>query len=114
MIDVKALQNGQSVEGQFAVRSKDGASEGLRDYSNKPGRFFVIKVGNATGDIILKYWGGRNPEKATNLFASFKVGDVVFVKGRCTHDSYIKGLVISINEEGNYGSPLEYLKKTEA
>jgi 3'-5' exoribonuclease len=113
MIDVKTLQKGQSVEGQFAIRSKDGAGEGLRDYSNKPGRFFVLKVGNSTGDMTLKYWGGRNPDGATGLFTSLEVGDVVTVKGQCTYDSYSKGLVISINEEVNYGSPQESLKKAQ-
>lgn len=114
MIDVKSLQKGQPIEGVFAVRSKDGKDEGLRDYSNKQGRFFVITVGNRTGDITLKYWGGSDPEGPSRLFASLDVGDIIHVKGQCTYDSYTKGLVISVNEETRYGSPEEFIKKADA
>lgn len=113
MIDVKSLKDGDSVEGAFAVRSVDGVGEGLRDYSKKTGRFFVLRVGNSGGDISLKYWGGKNPDAVSALFSSLAVGDVISVKGRCTNDSYSKQLVISVNEEVRYGSPEEYVKKAE-
>jgi 3'-5' exoribonuclease len=112
MIDLKALSDGDVVEGQLAIRSMDGAGEGLRDYSNKPGRFFVIRVGNSVGDITLKYWGSKNPENVKKLFSSLEVGEVVSLKGRCAHDSYSKELVISVNEEAKYGAPQESLKKS--
>lgn len=111
MIDIKGLKGGEVVKGVLAVRSIDGPGEGLREYSNKKGRFFVIRVGNTTGDITLKYWGGSSTEKAALLFRSLEVGDVVSVEGRCVHDSFDKGLVISVNEETKYGSPKEDLKK---
>jgi 3'-5' exoribonuclease len=111
MLEVSSLKDGDLVEVQLAIRSKNGFGEGLKDYSNKPGRFFVLRVGNSTGDVTLKYWGGKNPDPATKLFTSFNVGDVIFVKGRCTHDSYSKGLVISVNEEAKYGFPKDLLKK---
>ncbi len=111
MIDFKALKDRDFVEGQLAVRSKDAVGEGLKDYSNKAGRFFVINAGNSTGEIPLKYWGGEKPDKTTELFSSLEVGDVVLVKGRCIHDSYNKSLVISINEEVKYGAAEEFLKK---
>jgi 3'-5' exoribonuclease len=113
MIEIGSLKDGDHVEGLLAVRSIDGAGEGLRDYSNKSGRFFVIRVGNSGGDITLKYWGGRKPEGVSSLFSSLEVGSIVTVKGRCTHDSYSKGLVISVNEEVKYGSPPEFLKLAE-
>jgi 3'-5' exoribonuclease len=111
MINIKNLKDGDLLEGELAVRSKDGVGEGLRDYSNKLGRFFVIKVGNSEGDLTLKYWGGKNPEKASSLFSEIDVGDVISVKGRCTHDSYSKELVISVNEEVKYGAAPESIKK---
>ncbi len=114
MIEIESLKDGDHVEGVFAVRSIDGAGEGLRDYSNKSGRFFVIRVGKSGGDITLKYWGGRKPEGVSSLFSSLEVGSIVSVKGRCTHDSYSKELVISVNEEVKYGSPPEFLKKVES
>jgi 3'-5' exoribonuclease len=114
MINLKALSDGDAVEGQFAIRSMNGVGEGLRDYSNKPGRFFVIRVGNSAGDITLKYWGGKNPEKVKKLFSSLDVGEVISVKGRCTHDSYSRELVISVNEEAKYGAPQESLGKSPA
>jgi 3'-5' exoribonuclease len=114
MIEIGSIKDGDHVEGVFAVRSIDGAGEGLRDYSNKSGRFFVIRVGNSGGDITLKYWGGRKPEGVSSLFSSLEVGSIVSVKGRCTHDSYSKELVISVNEEVKYGSPPEFLKKVDS
>jgi len=111
MTDFSSLKAGDFVEGAFAIRSTDGAGEGLRDYSNKPGGFFVLRLGNKTGDMTVKYWGGKNPETAKNLFSSLAVGDVLSVKGKCMHDSYSKETVISVNEEVRYGSPEEYLKK---
>ncbi len=113
MIDIKSLREGETVEGLLAVRSKDRAGEGIRDYSNKPGKFFVITVGNSRGDIILKYWGGRNPERASRLYSSIDAGSVIYVKGRCIHDTYSRELVVSVNEEANYGSPKDILKKAE-
>lgn len=109
MIEIKSLKDTDLVEGFFAVRSIDGPGEGLRDYSNKSGRFFVIKVGNSGGDITLKYWGGRKPEGVSSLYSSLEAGAIVSVKGRCTNDSYNKELVISVNEEVKYGSPPEFL-----
>ena len=113
MINVKSLKDGDLVEGLLALRSKDGKDEGLRSYRDKPGQFFVIRVGNSNGDITLKYWGGKPSEKTAQLFSSIEAGDVVFVKGRCTHDSYSKELVISVNEEPKYGAPTEFLKKAD-
>jgi 3'-5' exoribonuclease len=113
MKELKTLVNGDLVEGQLAIRSKEGPGEGLRDYSNKSGRFFIIRVGNSKGDITLKYWGGKNPEVVSNLFSILEVGAVVDIRGKCTNDSYSKELVISVNEEGKYGAPKEYLEKVK-
>ncbi len=111
MIDLKTLAEGDIFEGHLAIRSKDGKGEGLKEYTNKTGMFFVIKVGNATGDVILKYWGGKNPIKPSKLFTSLEEGDVVYIKGRYAFDSYNNEPVISVNEEVKYGSPPEFLKK---
>jgi 3'-5' exoribonuclease len=111
MIDLKSLREGDLIEGRLAVRSIDAVGQGIKDYSNKPGRFFVIDVGNHSGDVLLKYWGGKNPEKVTKLFDSIRVGDVVSVKGKFVYDSYSKKNVISINEEVKYGGSEETLKK---
>jgi 3'-5' exoribonuclease len=113
MIELKTLANGDYIEGKLAIRSKEGPGEGLRDYSNKPGRFFIIRVGNSSGDITLKYWGGKNSDAASKLFSKLGVGDIVDIRGKCTNDSYSKELVISVNEEGKYGAPVEYIKKVK-
>lgn len=113
MIDIKSLQEGDHIDGLLAIRSMDGPGEGLKDYSNKSGRFFVIKAGNRTGNVLVKYWGGKNPEKTTELYSSLKAGEVFEIKGKCIHDSYTKTLVISVNENVNYGSPPETINPAE-
>ena len=111
MINPKDLKNGDFVEGQLAVRSKDGPGEGLREYSNKKGKFFVMTLGNSLGDITLKYWGGGNSDNASQLYSAISVGDAVNIKGKVIDDSYSKSLVISVNEETKYGNPEELLEK---
>jgi len=113
MTDLRTLKNGDPVEGLFAVQSKEGPREGLRDYSNKPGQFFVIRVGNSTGSMTLKYWGAGDSDRAATLFSTLEVSDVISVKGRCVYDTFSRELVISVNEEVKYGQPEEHVKKVE-
>ncbi|MEE8358168.1 MAG: HD domain-containing protein [Candidatus Hydrothermarchaeales archaeon] len=107
--DVKKLEEGKNVENLFAIRNK----EGLSDYRNKPGKFFVLDVGNKNGDIKAKYWGGANEEKTTKLYNELHTGDIVTISGQTKFDSYHKQLVIHINEESRYGQSNDYIKKAD-
>jgi 3'-5' exoribonuclease len=93
---VKDLRVGDPVKGTFAVRNK----EPPRDYRNKTGKFFFLEVGDRTGDIGLKYWGGKDPALTERIYKSFEVGDVIKVTGMVVDDKYDDKLVIKL-DEGN-------------
>lgn len=95
MIPVKDLKEGDSIRAMYAVRSK----EPLREYRNREGKYFFFVVGDKTGDIMVKYWGGKDPEKTENVYASLKVGDVVELSGEVEYDKYTDRLVIRFNED---------------
>ena len=58
MVRVKDLKEGTEVRGFFAVRWKDLP----RNYKNKAGRYFFIRIGDSSGDVNLKYWGGEDED----------------------------------------------------
>ena len=91
---VKEIKEGQEVRGFFAVRSKDLP----RDYKNKSGRWFTVRVGDATGDIGLKFWGGEDPERTMRTYGSFSVGSVVYVKAMAAYDKFEDGIMLIVNE----------------
>jgi len=94
---IRTCQESTLVTGRFAVRSK----ELPRDYKNKDGKFFFFEVGDKTGNILVKYWGGPDGEKTVELFNSLKVGDLVEISGVVEKDKYDGRLGIAINEGAN-------------
>ncbi|RLF49623.1 MAG: phosphohydrolase [Thermoplasmata archaeon] len=98
MINVRELRDGQRVFGKFVVRAK----EAPREYKSKEGMYFMMEVGNRTGDILLKYWGGVDKEALMSIYASIDVGDVVEVDGIVSYDSYRNRLAIVVDAE-KYG-----------
>lgn len=91
---VKDLKEGQEVRGFFAVRSK----ELPRQYRNKAGQYFFLRVGDSTGEMPLKYWGGEDAERTMRVYNSFKQGSVVYLQGMVSFDKYEEALAIIINE----------------
>lgn len=87
---VKELKKNISTKSKFAVRVKNPP----RDY--KRGYFFDITVGDKTGDIKIKYWGGQNKESVMKIYNSFEIGDVIEVSGDVSE--YQNKLQISVNE----------------
>ncbi len=94
MISIKELQEGRRVHGKFAIRTK----ETPREYKRKEGMYFFMTVGNKTGDIPLRYWGGADPEALRKLYSTLEVGDVIEVTGDIEYDRFSEQLVISVNE----------------
>ncbi|MEM2900379.1 MAG: OB-fold nucleic acid binding domain-containing protein, partial [Thermoplasmata archaeon] len=94
---IRTCQEATIVTGRFAIRSK----ELPRDYKNKDGKFFFFEVGDRTGNILVKYWGGSDGEKTVELFNSLKVGDLVEISGVLEKDKYDGRLGITINEGAN-------------
>lgn len=94
---VKDLRNGDTVQGTFAVRSK----EGPRDYRSRTGKFFFFELGDRTGDMGVKFWGGDDPGLTLEVYKSFQPGDVVFITGMVQEDKFDDRLIISMNEDTN-------------
>lgn len=93
---VKDLQENQAIDDYFAVSSKKAPSK----YRNKDGLWFSFDISDKTGTMPVKFWGGPNDETVKELFSSFKINDVVSIKGGSTRtDSFSGKLEIHLNEE---------------
>ncbi|UCG70670.1 MAG: HD domain-containing protein, partial [Thermoplasmata archaeon] len=114
---IEEFKEGDYIRGMFAVRNK----ETPREYKNKSGKYFFMGVGDMTGEISLKYWGGPDDRALTDLYNSLAVGDVIEVVGEVAMDKYDNVLTISMDEgvhpfrkcaEDEY-KPEEFLPKSE-
>ncbi len=94
MMRIKDLKEGYEVRGFYAVRQK----ELPRNYRNKSGQWFQMRLGDSTGDITLKYWGSEDEERTMRVYNSFETGSVVYVQGMVAFDKYVEGLTVVINE----------------
>ena len=91
---VKDLREGDRVQGTFAVRKK----EPPRDYRHRTGKFFFMDVGDRTGDIGLKFWGGADPELTLEVHKSIRPGDVISITGTVAEDKFEDRLIIRVDE----------------
>lgn len=93
---IKDLQEGQPIDDYFAVSSKKAPAK----YKNKDGLWFSFDISDKTGTISVKFWGGPNEETIKELFSSFKVNDVVSIKGgNLRPDSFTGKLELHLNED---------------
>lgn len=109
---------------QLAEFSKDAEFEDIfvvkfkkpvQPYSN--GYRFELRIADSSGELMLKYWGGADVQKVTELYDSIKPDDAVLVKGRVVE--YNNQLEISCNDgnlkvlaQGDYDSA-DFVKKAE-
>lgn len=91
---IMEFKEGDFIRGKFAVRTK----ETPRDYKNKPGKYFFLGVGDKTGDISLKFWGGPDDSKLTSLYNTLGIGDVIEVTGEVAMDRYDNVLALNMDE----------------
>lgn len=91
---LEEIIEGDYIKGKFAVRAK----ETPREYKNKPGKYFFLNVGDKTGQISLKYWGGPEDRALMDLYNSISVGDVIEVTGEVAMDKYENVLTLSLDE----------------
>ncbi len=89
---VKDIKVGDVVNDFFAVKRKSPP----RPY--KKGIWFDLVVGDKTGEIKAKFWGGTNKERLQKIFSSFKVGDVIFIQSG-NAELYENDIQISISED---------------
>jgi lysyl-tRNA synthetase class II len=91
---LEEFKEGDFIRGKFAVRTK----ETPREYKNKPGKYFFLGVGDKTGMISLKYWGGADETSLMGLYNTLDVGDVIEVTGEVTMDKYENVLTLSLDQ----------------
>lgn len=106
-LNIKELSEGENLVNLFAIRSKYGP------FDYKAGKFFVLDVGNKSGNITAKYWGGADEKRLISLFSELRVGDIVKISGQTRFDLREKQLAIHINEKPRYGAPTGYIKKVD-
>ena len=92
---VTSLRPGDKVDSYFSVSYKKPISE------YKYGWMFEFRVGDKTGQITAKYWGGQDKEHVADLQDSFDKDDVVHLKGEATE--FRRSVEISLSEK-NGGS----------
>lgn len=90
------MRENQPVAGYFSVVSK--RKEPAR-YKNKPGMYFFFEIGDRTGTIDVKYWGGEDEDKTMEVYRSFSEGDVVSISGGVVR-SYKGNREVNISPKG--------------
>jgi len=58
--------------------------------------FFEVKIQDANGDGMLKYWGSENKTKVEELLNSLKEDDIIYAEGRVSE--YMGKIDFSVNE----------------
>lgn len=93
---INALNEGDRVDDVFSIRFKKPVRQTSSGHF-----FFEFRVGDNTGEIALKYWGGKREDVVKKVFESAAKGDVVRVKGKAKR--YMENLEININSEEGDG-----------
>ncbi len=99
---VAGLKKDQIVNDVFFVKFK----KPVEKYKN--GYKFELKLGDSTGEIMMKYWGDDNEAKMQSLYDSIKQDSVIFLNGRV--NEWNEKLEIALNKENviKVCSPEEY------
>lgn len=88
---VAGIKPGERVDSFFSVSYKKPVTE------YKYGWMFEFRVGDKTGQITSKYWGGQDKQAVTQIHDSFDREDVVHLKGEAAE--YRGAVEISISEK---------------
>ena len=86
---VKNLRTGEIISDIFVVNSKIPIQEYKKGYR------FELRIGDSSGEMMLKFWGDNNREFVQNIYDSIKKEDIIYVKGIISEFNNI--LDISIN-----------------
>lgn len=90
---IKNLRAGDIISDIFVVNSKIPIQEYKKGYR------FELKIGDSSGEMMLKFWGDNNKEFVQNIYDSIKKEDIIYVKGIINEFNNI--LDISINNPEN-------------
>ncbi len=99
---VKDLQAGQLVQDIFFVKFK----KPIESYKN--GYKFELKVGDDSGEIMLKYWGSPDENAVRTLFESLQPEDVIFVSGKVNVYNEKREVSLNAGQTITVLSPDEY------
>lgn len=75
---VKNISPYEVVDGKYVVKFKKPVQPYAKGYS------FQLRIGDKTGEIMLRYWGSGNKDEINKLYDSIRKGDVVYVQGEST------------------------------
>lgn len=89
---VKNLAPYETVDGKFIVKFKKPVQPYAKGYS------FQLRIGDKSGETMLRYWGSRNKEEIDKLYDSIKKGDVIYVQGETT--IFNNRIAINVNPPG--------------
>ncbi|HDD46565.1 MAG TPA: HD domain-containing protein [Candidatus Aenigmarchaeota archaeon] len=89
---IKNLKPYEDIEGKFVVKFK----KPVTSYAN--GYAFQLRIGDSSGEIMLKYWGDNNEEEVRRLYDSIKKDDIIYIKGKTT--VYGNKIEITVDKEG--------------
>jgi len=91
---ISELKEGQPVDSTFSVKYKKPPSP----YRNKSGSWFTAGLSDKTGEIELRFWGRESSDSVQGIYDSFKVSDVIHVKGSAKTSIRDNRLEIHVNE----------------
>ena len=99
---ITGLKKDQIVNDTFFVKFK----KPVEKYKN--GYKFELKIGDSSGEIMMKYWGEDNEQKVKEVYDSIKQDDVIFINGRV--GEWNDKMDISLNKDNliKVCSPEEY------
>lgn len=89
---IKNLVPYESIDGKYVVKFKKPVHKYAKGYS------FQLRVGDPSGEIMLRYWGTDKKEEVERLYNSIKRDDVIYIAGETT--LFNNNLAININPPG--------------
>lgn len=112
---IKSLQANDIVNDIFVIKAK----RGMQSYANDTKYRFELRLGDATGEINLKFWGGESEEEVKEIYDHFQQDDVIFLQGKVIEFNEILDISANIGiHELKKINPTEYdpsifIKKSE-
>ena len=91
---INELQEGKPVDSLFSVKYKKPPTK----YRSKPGSWFTVGLSDKTGEIELRFWGRASDDTVQKAYESFRVSDVVHVRGVAKVSLRDNRLEIHVNE----------------
>lgn len=104
MKKISELQVSDEVEGKYAVKFKKPVQRYARGFK------FELRIGDSSGEIMLKFWGPDDEKVVKQLYDSISVDDVVLVRGLVGEYHDLKEVAVNDLAGIRVLSPLEYVK----